>query len=208
MIKNLLFDFDGTIADTFDDHVKIVGRLLKIKVTKSMLSKAQKLSLRELAEEYHVSTWKLAYFHFKGRRILKKSRKIPVVFKGMDVVLKRLSKKCNVYIVSSAPKEVIQRTLQKYGITANGILGRASLSNKSRRIKRSLKKYKLKKQETVYVGDEIRDIEACKKTRIKIISVTWGFNTMKALKKKRPSFMAHKPLDILKIVQNYNKSFK
>ena len=63
-----------------------------------MLSRAQKLSLRELAEEYHVSTWKLAYFHFKGRRMMKKSRKTPIMFKGMDVVMKRLSKKYNIYI--------------------------------------------------------------------------------------------------------------
>ena len=43
--------------------------------------------------------------------------------------------------------------------------------------------------ETLYIGDEVRDIDACRKTGIRIISVTWGFNSKEALCRKNPDFL-------------------
>ena len=47
-----------------------------------------------------------------------------------------------------------------------------------RRVKRRLlKSY----AHLLYIGDEIRDIEACQKAGVDIISVSWGFNSRSAL---------------------------
>ena len=57
------------------------------------------------------------------------------------------------------------------------IFGKEKLFNKF------LKKESIEKKNIIYVGDEIRDILACQKVGIKIISVTWGFNTRLGLMK-------------------------
>ena len=64
-------------------------------------------------------------------------------------------------------------------------------------LKRIIKKYKIDKSQTYYIGDETRDIDAAKKNGVKSIAVTWGYNSEQVLLKYKPSFIAQKPEDIL-----------
>ena len=72
---------------------------------------------------------------------------------------------------------------------------------KHRSLKRLLKTYHMKPAETIYIGDEVRDIEACRKAKVQIIAVTWGFNSKRILERAKPDFIADKPEDIVKIVK-------
>ena len=56
------------------------------------------------------------------------------------------------------------------------------------------------KSNVYFVGDEVRDIEAGKKTRIKTIAVSWGYNTKDALARERPDYLIDSPLDLKTIV--------
>ncbi|MCR4313329.1 MAG: HAD hydrolase-like protein, partial [Candidatus Roizmanbacteria bacterium] len=60
--------------------------------------------------------------------------------------------------------------------------------------------FELDRSEVIYVGDEIRDVEACKKTGIKIIGVSWGLHTIEALEKAGVDYITKKPLEIFKIL--------
>ena len=60
----------------------------------------------------------------------------------------------------------------------------------------------LKNKEIVYVADETRDIEAAKKAKVRIISVTWGFNSREILKKQNPDFLVDRPEEILRIIDD------
>ena len=57
---------------------------------------------------------------------------------------------------------------------------------KSSGLKRLIRKYKLKPDHLLYIGDEIRDLEAAKKAGIRFAAVTWGYNSSKALKACHP----------------------
>ena len=48
----------------------------------------------------------------------------------------------------------------------------------------------------MYVGDEVRDIEACRKVGVKIITVTWGWESPDAILKATPDFIAQTLKDI------------
>jgi phosphoglycolate phosphatase len=52
----------------------------------------------------------------------------------------------------------------------------------------------------LYVGDEVRDIQACKKSFVKIIAVTWGFDIPDVLKSHNPDFLVSTPKEILDII--------
>lgn len=52
----------------------------------------------------------------------------------------------------------------------------------------------------MYVGDEVRDIEACQKVGIKIAAVTWGLNTKEALERYHPDSLIDKPQQLLDLV--------
>jgi phosphoglycolate phosphatase-like HAD superfamily hydrolase len=54
--------------------------------------------------------------------------------------------------------------------------------------------------EVIYVGDEIRDIEAAKRSKIPVISVTWGFNGTAILQQYQPDYLVHKPQEIIQLL--------
>lgn len=50
------------------------------------------------------------------------------------------------------------------------------------------------------MGDEIRDIDAAKKTGIKVIAVGWGFNSPQALAAQNPNFLIERPQELIEIM--------
>lgn len=104
-------------------------------------------------------------------------------------------------ILSSNNKTNIVKFLKNYRIDFfDFIYSEKNLFGKSRAIDNLLKKQDLKPQEIIYVGDEIRDIEAAKKSKIKVVAVTWGFNTKAILEKMKPDFLVENPDELLKIL--------
>jgi len=53
----------------------------------------------------------------------------------------------------------------------------------------------------VYVGDEVRDIEAARKVGIKVIVVGWGFNKTRRLKAAKPNFFVTRPSQLVAAVR-------
>lgn len=54
------------------------------------------------------------------------------------------------------------------------------------------------RQEVIYVGDETRDIEAAKRTKIRAIAVSWGFNSSEVSR----DFLIHQPRELIAAIEN------
>jgi phosphoglycolate phosphatase-like HAD superfamily hydrolase len=76
---------------------------------------------------------------------------------------------------------------------------------KPREFHRILKKRKVAKDEVIYIGDESRDVEAARESGIKVISVTWGYNSREALSAHRPDFIAETPDELQQIVEKLHQ---
>ncbi len=70
---------------------------------------------------------------------------------------------------------------------------------KETKMRKIIKKEKISPNEVLYVGDEIRDINAAKNTGIDIASVAWGYNTVESLKKHNPEFLIYTPSELIEI---------
>lgn len=64
-----------------------------------------------------------------------------------------------------------------------------------------LRKTEISRDAAVYIGDELRDIEACRKSNIRIISVAWGFDSAELLSKASPDYLVHHPEQILDAIE-------
>ena len=71
---------------------------------------------------------------------------------------------------------------------------------KAKTIYKIIKDMKLEKSNVYFVGDEVRDVEAGKKARIKTIAVSWGYNTKEALAKENPDYLIDSPEELEKII--------
>ena len=61
---------------------------------------------------------------------------------------------------------------------------------------------KLKDEEILYVGDEVRDVVSAHKANIAIASVTYGYNTKEYLSSENPTYFIDSLKELSDIVKN------
>jgi len=199
MKKYIVFDFDGTIADTYEDILNIVKDLKKDKYKEINFKDIRDHGTRYLIKKSGIPFWKIPKFIYQVTSKLKKRNNIKLFPEILDV-FKKLSENYKLGVVSSNSEENVKIVLKRYKVENlfEFVYSNSSLFGKHFVLKRMCKKYKINPDDVIYVGDEDRDIVAAKKAKIKIIAVTWGFNSEKLLKEKKPNYLVHTPKEILK----------
>ena len=210
-IKFVIFDFDGTIADTlpfsFQKFLEM-AKLLQIDNLndKQIINEIRSKSYQELLSGSFKKAWlKLPFVvnMIKNMQVeLEKEMDKIKLFPGIKKFLFDLKKEgYKLVIISSNRKENIDKFIKFNKLNVfDFVHGKTDLFGKAGYLKKFLKDFNLKKSEVIYIGDEIRDVEACHKVGIKMIGVSWGLNTVEALKKNGVDYIVNKPIDILKII--------
>ncbi|HIK04920.1 MAG TPA: HAD-IA family hydrolase [Trichormus sp. M33_DOE_039] len=207
--KAIIFDFDGTIADTVDALVSIANRLAVefgyVQITPDQLTLLRNLSSREIIKYSGISLFKIPFLvkkvKFELKNKIQELRPIP----GMKQSLIELKE--NGYqlgIITSNSKENVTAFLKinELDNLFEFIYSGVTIFGKTTIINNVLKQKQIQPQAVIYVGDETRDIEASKKANIKVIAVTWGFNSPEILAKQNPDFVIHHPSELLQVIQN------
>ena len=209
-IKVLIFDFDGTIADTLPyTFSKIIKLSKKYKVKGSEEEIIEKIRLKnpsQLMKEFKISWFKIPIIlweiHQAQKDLYSNIDKIKI-FPEIKLVLKKLKKRdVRLFIYSSNIKKNIEKFLKKEKIDnyfENVYVGK-SLLGKDKDLLNILKKEKIKKDEVIYIADEIRDVLACQKAKIKMIGVLWGLAGERGLKETEVDYLVKKPAEILKLI--------
>ncbi|GET42426.1 HAD-IA family hydrolase [Microseira wollei] len=207
MLKAIIFDFDGTVADTFDTIVAISNRLaLEFgykQAAPEEIEQIRNLSSREIIRQSGVSIFKLPFILRKLKNELNNeiSRLNPL--SGIDEALSELKRQgYRLGIITSNNRENVMLFLEKNKLQElfEFIYSGANIFGKSRVINRFLKQANLTPQEVIYVGDETRDIEAAKRSQIKMIAVSWGFNSKTVLAEHNPDFLIHHPKELIQVI--------
>ncbi len=198
MKKYIVFDFDGTMADTYNNVLDIANDLKKDGYKEINFKDIREHGFRYLIQKSGIPLRKIPKFVYQIKSKLKKENNIKL-FPGILDVFKELNKSYNLGIVSSNSEENVKIVLKRYKIENlfNFIYSDSFLFGKHLVLKRMCKKYKINPDDIIYVGDEDRDIIASKKAKIKIMAVTWGFNSEKLLKKNKPDYLVNSPKEIL-----------
>lgn len=212
MIKYVIFDFDGTIADTLPFSFKNfleVAKLLHINnlSDQQIIKEIRSKSYQDLLKGSFKRAWlKLPFVIdlIKSSQLeLAKEMEDIKFFPGVRKFLFDLKKEeYKLAIISSNMIENINKFIvfNKLDIF-DFVHGKTDLFGKAGYLGKFLTDFKLERSEVIYIGDEIRDVEACKKVGIKMIGVSWGLHTVEALKKAGVDYIAKKPGDIFKILK-------
>jgi phosphoglycolate phosphatase len=201
--KTIIFDFDGTIADTLEAIIELFNQFSADfslpQIGLDDKTELRNLSAKELMAKYKIPTWKFLKLNQKILTELKKDINKLELIPGMKELLVELKQNnFQVGILSSNQEENIQLFLAKHKINSiDFIYSEKNLFGKDKVLKHLLKKYSLDKDEVIYVGDEVRDVEASQKAGIKVMAVTWGFNSADRLKKAKPDYLISSTKDIL-----------
>jgi phosphoglycolate phosphatase-like HAD superfamily hydrolase len=204
--KTIIFDFDGTIADSFAVFLNslqiVLGRDKPL--TTDEVAMLQGATPREIMRYLHVKKWQLPRLLIKGRQEISQHMDEIAPFPNIANVLKNASSEGHaIYILSTNSEVNIRGFLQKHKLEPyiKGVYGNVSIFGKTKTLKKLSKRQKVAIADCVYIGDEVRDIEAAKKAGMACISVAWGFSTFDALKAHQPTVIAKRPDDLLTAIK-------
>jgi len=205
-ISTIIFDLDGTIADSMNLGLECANQLAsKYKYEPIVLNPLiRDLSAKEfLISHLKLGKIKLLLWAREVKRLQAQKNSEVVIFPEMYEVLSQLSNSFKLGILTSNNTDNTLKVLKNNKIKDffSFIYTNSGAFGKHRTIKKVLKKEYLSKEEVIYVGDEIRDIDSCHKSGIPIIAVTWGANSEKVLKEAGATFYAYNPRNILDIAK-------
>lgn len=204
---HFLFDFDGTIADSFS-LTNAIHQSLQTKYHLPSLSEAEfkafkDLSAQEIFKKSGISMLQLPFFLADVRAETAKRIQTVPTFSGLTETLQQLKAAGHqLAIVTSNSVENVELFLYHHQLQNLFAFVHSELNlwGKAAALKHVLKTKKISPAETYYVGDEIRDITAAKTAGLKIIAVGWGLNSQTALAAQNPDFLITQPNQLLKFL--------
>ncbi|MCU0542539.1 MAG: HAD-IA family hydrolase [Oscillatoriaceae cyanobacterium Prado104] len=208
MPKVIIFDFDGTLADSIDILLSITNRLsaefgLKT-ATKEELAQLSNLTSWQILKYSGISIFKFPLLIAKLKVELQNEIPRIQLFSGIkEVLLELKSLGFQLGIITSNSRENVLASLENNGLQKIfNFIYSGTTFGKHKVINRWMKRANIAPEEVVYVGDEIRDIEAARRTGIKIIAVGWGFNSREALAAHHPDFSIEHPQQLIEIMNS------
>jgi phosphoglycolate phosphatase len=201
---NLIFDFDGVLADSGDLAFEIVREISRRQKLEQPTGDFLRLNSTEKVISYlKLGPWKVLYYLFWGRRQMWLRRK-EIELHPWSVDLLNAARKLaeRLYVLSTNSPGFIVSILEtsKALQFTDAVIGNASLLTKQFKIKRLITRNRLNTNRTFLIGDETRDIEAAKRAGIKSIAVGWGYHSMKLLQAYRPDFAVETPEELINLL--------
>ncbi|KAF3886274.1 MULTISPECIES: HAD-IA family hydrolase [Nostocales] len=207
--KVIIFDFDGTVADTLDALVVIANRLAEefgyIPIAPEELALLRNLSSREVIKYSGISVFRIPFLVKRVKAALKnKIKELKPILGIKEALIELKSEGHRLGIITSNSQENVTAFLKVNELDDlfEFIYSGVTIFGKTTIINNVLKQKQIKLQEAIYVGDETRDIEASKKANIKVVAVTWGFNSQEVLAQQNPDFLIHHPSQLLDVVKS------
>lgn len=202
-MKAIIFDFDGTLADSFEILLSIFEDITKreTRLTAGEIADLRGKSLKEIISYLKIKRWRIPRLVLKAKKQLAVRMVDIHLFPGIKQALAELSKENRIYILSTNSSDNIRSLLEKNKIDKiiTGIYGDIGLRNKSSALKKLMKNEGLNQSECTYVGDEVRDIEAARKAKVRSAGVTWGFNNPEAIRKAGPDMIVEKTRKLVRL---------
>jgi phosphoglycolate phosphatase len=190
--KLAVFDFDGTLADTFPWALSMMDHFMDEfgfgRVTPEEIDELRGTDPRTLMKRFSVPIWKLpSITSYVCESMARDAGRLPL-FPGVGEMLGELFERgielalvtTNTY--ANVSKVLGPENLSRFHYFECGV----NLLGKDKKLKKILHKCDLQPQECIAIGDEIRDIQAAKKAGVVSGAVAWGYNTGDSLKKYAP----------------------
>lgn len=203
----LLFDFDGTIADTFDDGFHILNQLAEEFGFRPLrtedLEKARDMRTRELMKFLGIPMTKMSRIARRGSEEL--HARMPGVkpLAGVPELLRELrGSGFRLGIVTSNTEANVRLFLRRFDLDFFSFIRSSSkLLGKAHEIRGVIKAEKVPASEILFIGDETRDIEASQKAGIRIAAVTWGYNSRRSLERMKPDYLFDRAEDLAALLR-------
>lgn len=197
----VIFDFDGTLADSFPWFMRVVNeaaaRYRFKRIEEADLDTLRGYSARQMMKHLAVPSWKLPLIVRMMRKMKADDvRQIPL-FAGVDDLLRSLADRgVELALVTSNSYDNAVRILgpenaARFRYFECGM----SIFGKRAGFRRVLRRSGVPREQAICIGDEIRDLEAAHAEGIPFGAVSWGYTHAESLR-------AHAPAEVFATVDD------
>jgi phosphoglycolate phosphatase len=191
--KLVIFDFDGTLADSFPWLLGVVNEVADRynfkRLDPGAIEQLRGVDAAKAIAYTGVPRWKVPLIGNHVRSMMTRDIDKIRLFDGVETMLERLANEgVQLGILSSNSLTNIQRVLgpRNTALFSHYECG-ASIWGKQAKLRRLLKRSMVAPHEALCVGDEIRDVVAAHAEGVAFGAVTWGYANVDALRAYEPA---------------------
>jgi phosphoglycolate phosphatase len=187
-----IFDFDGTLADSFPFFIRVFNQLAEQHdfkgIDPDLAPTYRSYDARQIMEQVGMPAWKLPLVAKSFISLMGQNAASISLFEHTDDMLLHLANNgVALAVVSSNSYDNVSRIL---GPANTKLIGQfecgVSIFGKSARIRKALKKTGIPCREAIYIGDQVTDLEAARKEKVAFGAVSWGYGTIESLREHFP----------------------
>lgn len=210
MKQVVIFDFDGTLADS-------IGLVIRLYNQHAQHYKALEISEDELPnlrkmvrDQGYAKTLKSKNIRLSrlpsmvltiGREMrahMDQVKPYPDIISTLELLK---AKGYRLAVLTSNQEHIVREFLEHHQYPLfDFIVSEKTLFGKDKALKKIMKKFALDKRGVVYVGDEPRDVLACRKADISVIGVSWGLAGVEGFGKNPPDFLVHSASELNSVI--------
>lgn len=200
----IVFDFDGTLADSWETAVRIFTRIGPGLGLKSIPDPdaARTMPTKEFLRAIGVTFWKLPKVVRAFQAAAAEEAHALKLFPAWPGVLADLAGRGHrLGILSSNREDAIRTCLRANGVERHFafVVGYPKLFGKAKALRRIIKQERIDRCRVLYVGDEMRDVEAAKRARVAVAAVSWGFHAAALLRGMGPEAVLAAPGELVEM---------
>ncbi len=187
-----IFDFDGTLADSFPFFVSVVNALAQKHgfqpVDLRDIDTLRGYDAMRLLRHVNLPLWKMPAVGRSYQALMAKSVASIRLFPGVPELLRGLrAHGITTALVTSNSESIVRAILgpENVALISHSHCG-VSLFGKRHKLREVLRKAHCPSSRAIYIGDEARDFEAAESVHIAFGAVSWGFNSAESLKALGP----------------------
>jgi phosphoglycolate phosphatase len=190
--KLVIFDFDGTLADTLGWFLRVINdvaeRFKFKRIEPGEVEMLRGMGAADITAHLGVPRWKLPLIAHHMRK--RKSRELgeTKLFDGVDRLLTEFAEHgISIAVVSSNSEANVRAILgPELAARISFFECGASLFGKAAKFRKVLRRSGYSPREALCIGDEVRDLEAARLAGIPFGAVGWGFTRVEALRARGP----------------------
>ena len=198
--KLLIFDLDGTLADSFPFFLRVHDELARRHGFRPVggddVADLRRLTTREMMARSGMPSWRLPLVARDFVAAMKAADAVRP-FPGVADVLPRLAAGATLALVTSNSRDVAAQVLGPalMALFAH-VDGGASIFGKARRLRRLLATAGVPAGDAIYIGDQVADGDAARDAGIAFGAVDWGYAAAETLAACNPARRFHHVADL------------
>jgi len=214
MKKTIVFDFDGTLVDSFplidfcfNETAKHLGRFFSFEDIIKNLGPNEEGLVKKL---FKLESHKEAYSYYLKIYEEYHDKYIPSLYNEMYELLKKLRNEgYKILLLTGRSIETLMISLTKlklFEFFDGYYVGNIDKVYKYENLQDIMKDYNLNSNEMIYVGDSVSDVKECRKSSVEIISVTYIMkDKIEKLKELNPGFVAGSVNELDSLIHSLTK---